>query len=293
MQSFEGRAVVVTGAGSGIGRAIALTFAEAGARIVAADLDRVSAEQTAADAREHGVASLAVPTDVADLSAVGRLADAAYAAFGTVDILVNNAGVSMRPFRASWDTSYEDFRWLIAVNLWGVIHGHHAFVPRMLRQRGRKHIVNTSSFATLSAVPGLAAYTAAKQAVDGFSLCAAAELRTQGIGLTILYPGYVKTNIGASERLRPAADRSANRSVPPFNRYVEGAEDNTDPAFSGRPRLPADSPAHQGIEPELVGPMVLRAVRENRLFCATHPVPVRQMQAQLDAIAASFGGDTG
>ena len=211
MKDIAGRTAVVTGAGGGIGRAIALALAENGANVVVSDIEADAARAVAEEVGAHGVGSLAVRADVSRLADVEALATAAYGRFSSVEVLVNNAGVTLRPFRASWDTSYEDFQWMMNVNFWGVLHGHHVFVPRMRQGPGEKHIVNTSSMASVLSIAGHSAYSAAKAAVDGLSNAAREELKTQGIGVSILHPGPVRTRIVTSERLRRAEDRSEAR----------------------------------------------------------------------------------
>jgi NAD(P)-dependent dehydrogenase (short-subunit alcohol dehydrogenase family) len=218
------------------------------------------------------------PTDVSLRQEVDALADAAYREFGHVDVLVNNAGVTLRPFRASWDTSLEDLTWVFAVNFWGVVHGHQVFVPRMRDTPSRKHIVNTSSMSYLIGSPGHSAYAASKAAVDAFSIAAAVELATQNIGLTILYPGHVTTRIHTSERLRPQTERYASRDVKPWSSYVAAEEADDDPRFGGRAAGARSEPFLEPLDPDAVGPMVLEAIMSNSPFCLTHPAPEAAMQ---------------
>src|SRR5690349_13150880 len=203
MDNLKGRVAVITGGGTGMGRSMALSLAAEGVAVVVSGIEAEVAERVCAEAIARGGEAIAVKTDVSKLEEVEALADAAYARFGKVDILINNAGVTLRPFRAVWDTSYDDFRWIVGVNLWGVIHGVHVFVPRMRRQSGEKHIVNVSSMGTLAKVPGHSSYVMTKAAVNGFSEVIREELADDGFGVTVLYPGYVKTRIATSERLRP------------------------------------------------------------------------------------------
>lgn len=274
MSSFEWEesVVVVTGSGSGIGRAIGLSAAARRARVVVSDIELDAAEETAGLIRESGGTAVAVPTDVTDPSEVNALADRAYEEFGRVDVLCNNAGVTMRPFRAVWDGSRADFRWMMEVNYFGVVHGLLAFLPRMRAQDGHKHIVNTSSMATLADVPGHGMYTASKAAVDGLSNVLRAELaeHAEDFGVTILYPGNISTRIGSSERLRAVAERSETRSVTPYPRRVQNA------------------PYQQPIEPDGVGELVARAVETNAAFCLTHEAPVDLLQERLAEVAGSF-----
>ena len=274
-EEMSGRGAVVTGAASGMGRSIALSLAKMGMNVVIADVDEEKAASVRDVARSLGVGSIAVRTDVSNLDAVYALADAAYAEFDDIAILVNNAGVAWRPYRASWDASLEDCKWLMDVNFWGVFNGHHVFVPRMRELGGRSHIVNTSSFATLLVGGGNAAYAAAKAAVNAFSLAARAEYQSAGLNIdvSILYPGAVQTAIASSERLRPMAERSATRNVREWDAYL--AEDAPRIIVTSEPASDPRDVTHfaQMIDPDWVGEMVVRAIIDNRTFILTHPAP--------------------
>ncbi|KAH6999308.1 hypothetical protein EDB80DRAFT_555794, partial [Ilyonectria destructans] len=186
---------VVTGAGGGIGRSIALSLAEAGCDVLVADIDLEAAEVVAGEIEALGRRGIAMKVDVTRSDDVKAMADRAYSEFSNVTVLVNNAGVTMRPFRAIWDSSEADFKWMMEVNFFGVQNGVAAFVPRMLETPGRKHIVNTSSMATLIDPAGHGAYNAAKSAVDGLSNSLRNEVEEEDIGVTIVYPGRVDTRI--------------------------------------------------------------------------------------------------
>lgn len=280
---------VVTGGGSGIGRSIALALADAGVNVVVADIELDVAEAVALEIRQRGVRALAVRTDVSQLADVEKLAQVAYDEFGTIEILINNAGATLRPFRASWDTSYEDFQWLMNVNFWGVLHGHHVFVPRMRLTAGEKQIVNTSSMASLTSIAGHSAYTASKSAVDGFSHAAREELRTQGIGVSILHPGPVRTRIVSSERLRDASECSQTRGVKPWSDYVL-ASSNVNSNMASQEQIEPDPDVASGplvyITPENVGAWVLAGIKENKPHILTHPAPVDVLQSRTDSIIA-------
>lgn len=276
LSQLQGRGAVVTGAGSGMGRSIALTLARNGVNVAIADIDSEAAEAVAAEAHDRGVRAIAVQTDVSDLEQVEALAEAAYAQFGDIAVLANNAGVTWRPFRASWDASIEDFQWMMNINFWGVFNGHRAFVPRMRGTDAPKQIVNTSSLATLQPSPGHAAYTAAKSAADGFSIATRAEYEIAGfnIGVSILFPGAVKTWIATSERLRPPDQQSSARRVVPWESY--GAKAELTGGAENKKTIRDQSQltdALQAIEPDWVGPMVFEAILANSPYIITHPVP--------------------
>jgi NAD(P)-dependent dehydrogenase (short-subunit alcohol dehydrogenase family) len=284
MQVDSDTKAVVTGAGGGIGQSIAQWLAKRGASVVVSDIDGPAAERVAAGIRdEFGTRAMAVVTDVSKLEEVEELAKAAYDAFGRVDILCNNAGVTMRPFRASWDAAYSDFKWMMDVNWWGVVHGHMAFVPRMRETPGRKHIVNTSSMATQFVVAGHSAYSAAKAAVDGFSRVARTELETQNIGVSLFFPGAVRTRIGTSERLRPEQERSDTRTVKPWSDYAPPtAKLNPIDPNKQDPDFPPDPYTY--ITPEQTGRMVIEGILENKPYIMTHPPPADVFEADLRAM---------
>ncbi|MGA5375050.1 SDR family oxidoreductase [Streptomyces griseoincarnatus] len=196
---FGGRLVLVTGAGSGIGRATALAFAEAGARVVAVDRDTGAALRTAGEARARGAADAWAETaDVADEQAVEKLAERVTAAHGVVDVLVNNAGVGLGG--AFLDTTTEDWKRVLDVNLWGVIHGCLYFGRRMAERGQGGHIVNVASAAAFQPSRALPAYGASKAAVLMLSESLRAELAERGIGVTAVCPGFVNTGITSTAR---------------------------------------------------------------------------------------------
>ncbi|CAL9489638.1 putative oxidoreductase EphD [Streptomyces sp. enrichment culture] len=196
---FGGRLVLVTGAGSGIGRATALAFAEAGARVVAVDRDTGAALRTAGEARARGATDAWAETaDVADERAVEKLAERVTAAHGVVDVLVNNAGVGLGG--AFLDTTTEDWKRVLDVNLWGVIHGCLHFGRRMAERGQGGHIVNVASAAAFQPSRALPAYGASKAAVLMLSESLRAELAERGIGVTAVCPGFVTTGITSTAR---------------------------------------------------------------------------------------------
>ena len=217
MRELAGKVAVVTGGGSGIGRGMALAFAQAGMRVVVADIEEPEARKVVAEIEAMGQDALAVQTDVSKRDAVEALAERAYAEVGRVELLCNNAGVFVfGPLDVQRDS---DWRWILSVNLEGVVNGLQAFVPRMKQQSGQKHIVNTASLAGVVALPGLGVYTASKYAVVGISETLRLEGASYGLSCSVLCPGAVNTNIISSDRNRPAelADSGprSGPSVPP------------------------------------------------------------------------------
>jgi NAD(P)-dependent dehydrogenase (short-subunit alcohol dehydrogenase family) len=191
---FGGQLVLVTGAGSGIGRATAYAFAEAGARVVAVDRDAEAAARTAEMSRQIGARETWAETvDVSDEQAMEKLAARVAAEYGVVDVLVNNAGIGLGG--SFFDTTPENWKKVLDVNLWGVIHGCRLFGKQMAERGQGGHIVNTASAAAFQPSKALPAYSTSKAAVLMLSQCLRAELAGQGIGVTAVCPGFVNTDI--------------------------------------------------------------------------------------------------
>ena len=204
-----GADAVVTGAGSGIGRAFACEIAKRGGRVVCADIDDVSAKETA---DMIGARALSLVCDVSDGEAVAALADAAEDWFGrSVDIVVNNAGIGAGGVVVG-EMSMDLWRRTIDVNLWGVVHGCHVFAPRM-RAAGRGGIVNVASAASFAAAPRMAAYNVSKAGVLALSETLAAELSGTGVAVTVLCPTFVKTNIVNPDTIDDAAAALATAAL--------------------------------------------------------------------------------
>src|SRR5438067_3971065 len=235
--SIPGSLVLVTGAGSGIGRATALAFADAGARLLAVDIDREAAEKTAAECAERGVESVAYEADVAERVAVAGLADVVHNEHGPLDILVNNAGVGMSArFLAM---SLEDWDWIVSINLMGAVHMCHAFGPQMVEGR-RGHVVNISSglgYTQTATEPG---YGTTKAAVLAFSRSLRADWHRRGVGVSAICPGVINTPIISHTRFR--GDQAAPERVARVK----------------------DLFAKRGHPPKVVAKAVLTAVRNNK-----------------------------
>lgn len=197
MTSVRGRVAVVTGGGNGIGRATCEALAAAGCSIAVVDIDAVAAEQTAAAARRHGVSASVHILDVRDTAAVAGLPDAILAVHGACHILVNNAGVvTAGTFQNESD---DDLRWIIDTNLWGMLRLTRAFLP-LLHAVDNAHIVNLSSMVGLVGMPYNTSYALTKGAVRSFSEALRSELIASGVGVTVVFPGSIRTNITQSAR---------------------------------------------------------------------------------------------
>src|SRR5256885_12156623 len=202
MKMLEGMVAAVTGAASGLGRAMALAFAGEGMHAALADVDESGLKSTLNEVQSRGVRAFAMRVDVSRYQEVESFCSKAIGRFGATLAVCNNAGGG--PLGAVWDNTLADWQWILGVNLWGVIHGVRAFVPRLLAQ-GEGHVVNTASVAGLISPPGMGAYNVTKHAVVALSESLYHDLRLRGspVGVSVLCPAYVPTGIADSERNRP------------------------------------------------------------------------------------------
>ena len=263
LPDLAGKVAVVTGGASGIGKGIAAQLVAEGARVVIADIQRDAMETAAAEIGAAGVL-----TDVSDPASVDALAAAVLDRYGAVHVICNNAGIG--PLAPVADLTLDDWRWMIGVNLWGVIHGVHTFLPILKQNRDGGHIVNTASMAGLVAGPRLGAYAAAKYGVVGLSEVLAAELAADNsrVGVSVLCPGTVHTNIGTSSRNRPA--------------------DLPDAGFKDIDIELEDNPRYRWIYPADAGAVVVRAIKRGDLYALTHPDWYPMVATRHEAIAEAF-----
>ncbi len=265
MDPFRNRVAVITGGGSGIGAALAQAFASRGARVVLADLDPEAMARTEAVLRGQGAEVLSVPTDVAKRSDVERLADTAARHFGAVHLVCNNAGIATLGEMAK--APHEDWVFTMGVNFWGVVHGVEAFVPRLIEQGQGGHVINTASMAGLVGMRWLGIYCASKFAVVGLSEALHRELEPHGIGVSVLCPMIVATNINEnSVRMRPA---------------------HLQPKAPLPPLPPVGSMQGGTVKAEDVAARVVRAIEGKRLYVLTHPEQreiLRRRAARLDQV---------
>jgi len=264
LTSLTDRTAVVTGGASGIGRALSLLFAREGAHVVVADLDEAGMAETVAGVSRAGRRGLAVKTDVSRLADVEALAERAFGEFGAVHVVCNNAGVAL--WGGLESVTHKDWEWAMGVNLWGVIHGVEAFVPRMVAGKQPGHVVNTASMAGLIASQGLGIYNTTKYAVVGLSETLQKDLRGYDIGVSVLCPMGVHTQIRQSDRNRPVALRNEagerdGRAVELIGRY---------------------------LPPEHVAERVLRAIYANRLYVITHEEGLTPLKRRFERMAQAI-----
>ena len=266
---LSGRTAVVTGAASGIGRAMAQRFVAAGMRVVLADVDEPALAQAERELAADGASVAAVRCDVSSRAEVEALADAAASRFGPVHLACNNAGVSggSGPI---WSTTGNDWNWVLGVNVMGVVHGLQAFVPRMIASGEPGHVVNTSSVSGLSTGPhGI--YGVTKHAVTRLSEIAWYDLRRSGapVGISVLCPGIVATRINSAERHRPPHLRDeVDEAVAAERRTrMQAAEDRF--LREGMPPLEVAAAVVQGVEADrfwiLVPGDLVKAEAERRM----------------------------
>ncbi len=255
LTDFGGRVAAITGAGSGFGREFARIGAARGMRLALADIDAAALAATADELSAAGAQVVCERVDVSIGDDVGRFARAAREAFGQVDLLFNNAGVATTGY--VWESTERDWQWVLGVNLWGVIHGVHHFVPAMIAQQTPGHVVNTASVAGLISPPAMGVYNVSKHGVVALTETLFHDLRLAGaqLGCSVLCPAFVATGIAQSGRNRPAALRD------------------------GGPETAAQGAAREALEKAIAGGRIsaagvaattFDAIRDDRFYIVTH-----------------------
>ena len=251
LTEFQGRVAVVTGAASGIGKALCERFAREGMRIVMADVERERLTHAAAEVEALGAEVLFLRTDVSRADDLLQLRDAARERFGCVHVLCNNAGVFAGGL--TWDAISTDWEWVMGVNVYGILHGIRAFVPHMLEHGEPGHVVNTCSMAGLINMPLSGAYSVSKHAALSLTETLYHELRIKQskIGVSALCPELIRTRIGHSERNRPPHLKRPEGAGTPEQTLVEQA---------------IKTSTEGGIEPSVMAERVVRGIRDDRFY---------------------------
>lgn len=263
LSDFNNKVAVITGAGSGIGAALARGFAAEGMRVVVTDINE---EQAQLVATELGEVAIAKKVDVADADAVQALADFCFSELGQVDLLINNAGVFQGGL--SWERSLEDWHWTMGVNVYGIIHGIRSFVPRMIAQDTEGHVVSTASVAAFVAGPMSAPYVVSKCTAMSVAECLALDLDLMGskIGSSVLTPSSFNTGIAQTAGVRPS----------------DLGVDKTDDGQASSEAL--QSMLNEGANPEDAFEPVLNGVRAGEFLIPTKPSYAAQLRTRYDAL---------
>ncbi len=271
MKDFHGKVAVVTGAASGIGRALAEKCAQEGMKVVLADFEEGALKQAEEELKASGAEVLAMHTDVSLAADVEALAQQAFATYGAVHLLFNNAGVGAGT--TVWESSLADWQWVLGVNLWGVIHGIHSFVPRMLAQDTEGHIVNTASSAGLIASSGLGVYKVSKHGVVALSETLALELEERAVKIkaSVLCPSWVNTRIMEAERNRPESLQNPS------------SEQNIGPEAAAKLQA-VQQFVQTGMAPSQVAEIVFDAIRQEKFYILTDPVTKKLVQLRMEDI---------
>ncbi len=272
MRELAGKTAFVTGGASGIGLALGRAFAQAGMKVMLADIETDALAAAVETLHNFAPDVGGVTCDVADPVSVERAAKASYEAFGNIHVVCNNAGVAGG---GGIDTiSLDDWRWVLDVNLMGVLHGIRTFLPHIRAHGEGGHIVNTASMAGLQTGFGFNPYATSKFAVVAMSEGLAMQLKPLGIGVSVLCPGFVRTRISESGRNRP--ERNGPTRTP-------------DPASpAGAFTALIAGLVQSGLDPSLIAAQVLTAIREDELYIFTHPEMRGEVEARFAAILAAM-----
>ncbi len=277
MKDVSGKVAFVTGGASGMGLAMARSFSAAGMKVAIADIEQTALDRVIAEFKKTNAKVIGLKVDVTNRDDMERAARETEAAFGKVHVVCNNAGVAVGgPIDAM---TYKDWDWVLGVNLAGVVNGVQTFVERIKKHGEGGHIVNTASMAGHLAIPGLGVYNTTKFAVVGLSETMRADLAQHDIGVSVLCPGVVTTNIFNSGRNRPDALKGATDTA-----ALVLSADVTDTERAARMQQILAS----ALDPAVVGDMVLAAIQANDPYIFTHPDLEPMVEARSAEMHASF-----
>jgi NAD(P)-dependent dehydrogenase (short-subunit alcohol dehydrogenase family) len=268
MQDVTGKTAFITGGASGVGFGMAHAFLNAGMNVVIADIRKDKLESASNELRKIGENVHGILVDITDRDAMSAAADEAEAQFGKVHMLCNNAGINV--FGPIENANYDDWDWIMDVNLNAVFNGIKSFLPKIQAHGEGGHIINTASMASIVSGPGAGIYTASKFAVRGLTECLWYGLVPQGIGVSLVCPGLVNSNINHSEELRPAS--KADSGYPDDREFAE--------------RL--GQVQKMGMEPREIGEKILRGILNDDLYILTHPEHAEEVIRDFDELIEAF-----
>ncbi|HAK62866.1 MAG TPA: short-chain dehydrogenase [Alphaproteobacteria bacterium] len=263
MKDVKGKVAFVTGAASGMGLGMARAFAAAGMKVMIGDIEAEPAQRAVDELKGKGLQAACVKVDVTSLEAMQEAARKTVDTFGKVHVLCNNAGVGCGG--RSETAKMRNWHWVVDVNLWGVVHGLQAFVPLIQSHGEGGHVVSTASVAGMISIPGTGPYNATKYAVVGIMETMMAEQKDANLGVSVLCPGLVATNLGTSARNRQ-------------DQYGGAAKPNPKDAIAGS--------LADGLDPDIVGRLVLEAIEANQPYIFTNPALAHLMENRFRNIAA-------
>ena len=273
MKDFEGKVAVVTGAASGIGRALVQRFATEGMKVVLADIEQEALAKAESEMKGQGATVLAVRTDVSKAGDVEALAKKTLDAFGAVHVLCNNAGVVNPADRPLWECTLAELKWVMGVNVWGVIHGVRVFVPIMLEQDTECYIVNTGSTGGLVSTPNDVIYTMTKHGVVALSETIHLRLAEEKakVKVSVLCPGFINTRLVDAGRNRPVE--------------LQGHPVAKQLGLEGEQRVhKMRQVLQEGMSPSQVADYVVEAIREEKFYILTHPEFKKEIETRMENI---------
>lgn len=265
MKDVKGKVAFITGGASGMGLGMARAFAEAGMKVMIGDIEIAPAQQAVDELKAKGLEAACVQVDVTKLESVQAAAQKTIETFGKVHVICNNAGVAVGG--ASETCSMRNWHWVVDVNLWGVVHGLQVFVPLILSHGEGGHVLSTASVAGMAPLRGAGPYNATKYAVVGIMETLMAEHRKDNLGVSVLCPGVVATNIGVSGRNRP---------------------DEYGGAVAPNPKDTTAAMIAKGLDPDIVGKQVLEAIIDNQNYIFTDPGLRNLIETRTKRILAGY-----
>ncbi len=278
MKDLAGKVAFITGGASGLGLAMARSFSAAGMKVVVADIEQNALDVVAAEFMASNADVLTLKVDVTDRAAMEQAAVTTEQTYGKVHVVCNNAGVAVGG--SVDEMSYEDWDWVLGVNINGVINGVQTFTHRMASHGEGGHFVNTASMAGHIAIPGMSVYNTSKFAVVGMSEVMRLDLAAKGIGVSVLCPGVVSTNIFDSGRNRPD-DLTGDKDT--ASMLMVNAEDSAEDQTARMAALMASA-----LDPQVVGDMVLHAIQNDEFYIFTHPDIGQAMDERMTEMSDSL-----